>query len=90
LFLPVLEPVEVVGVLSSSFFVVFCLQAVIFRCWPVKNGGCWRISGGVLLSVRSISLGWSFSSRSFSNAMADLFWSGWSFFEVVLFVHGRS
>jgi hypothetical protein len=25
-------------------------------------------------------LGWSFSSRSFPYVMADLFWSGWSFF----------
>jgi hypothetical protein len=85
----VLEPVEVVGVLSSSFFVVFCLQAVIFRCWPVKNGGCWRISGGVMFNARSVSLDWFLSNKNFPSAVAGLFWSGWLFFEAVQFVSGR-
>jgi hypothetical protein len=42
LFLPVFEPVEVCW--GFFFFLLFfLLQAVIFRCWPVKNGGCWRV-----------------------------------------------
>jgi len=86
LFLPVLEPVEVVG--FFFFSVVFLLQAVIFRCWPVKNGGCWRISGGVMFNVRSISLDWFFSNKNFPSAMAGLFWLGWLFFEAVQFVFG--
>jgi len=73
LLLPVLEPVEVVG--FFLFSVVFLLQAVIFRCWPVKNGGCWRISGGVMFNVRSISLGWFFSNKNFPSAVAGLSWS---------------
>jgi hypothetical protein len=42
----------------------------------VKNGGCWRISGGVMFNARSVSLDWSFSNKNLPSAVAGLFWSG--------------
>jgi len=53
------------------FSVVFLLQAVIFRCWPVKNSGRWRISGGDTFKVKSFILGWIFSNKNYLGAVLN-------------------
>jgi hypothetical protein len=70
--LPVLELVEIVEFLFY-FSVVFLLQVVIFRHWPVKNCGCWWISGEDMFKVRSFILGWLFSNKNCLGAVAGLF-----------------
>jgi hypothetical protein len=56
--------VEVVG--FFLFFFVYVSVVLVANSdskrWPVTSGGSWRIFGGVLFNVRSISLGWSFFS----------------------------
>jgi hypothetical protein len=95
LILLVLQLMEVVNwvflILLQQFFfpVVFLLQAVISRCWFVKNGGCWWIFGGDMFQVRSFILGWILSDKNYLGAVAGLFWSRWSLNEAVWFVSGR-
>jgi hypothetical protein len=88
LFLPVFEPVEVCW--GFFFFLLFfLLQAVIFRCWPVKNGGCWRVPVEFCLTLDlSASTGLSPTGTCWVRLSA---FSGqiWLSFEAVLFVSGR-